>query len=610
MRLRILVTFLLTLSALGVFVTSAGAATRFVAPDGNDGSGKVANDCLSVGNPCQTVQSAIEKAEAGDTVSAAAGTYMEEVQVNKALTVVGQGPATVLEDATAEPVVRVKADLALEDLRIRSGQSGSATGPAVLANKNDTELTLDGVTAEQPPAATDGVGTVRVFGSEDTLIVKGSTVTGVAEATLVIDVGDAAIIGSTVTAAPSIRTGAVAALGGSVSLIGSSVTDSGVEGPALLSEGARVDASGSTLAGPNGVWASKGSTTLIGDTIAANKVGLLLQEGATVGVRDSLIAPFPGGTLPVGILVNPSAVPAALTIVGSTLYAEEVGDALSNPIAVEVGAQEGDVEGRIANSILRAVEFGNLNQAFDIESGAAGATWSITHSDFTTVGFGFDIPEPGAGTNVAAIPVFAGQASGDYRLTEADTPLLDAGDPAEVTPGETDLAGQPREVDGNCDGVAATDIGAFELNPSASCPSPPSGEGVEGVGGVGGAGQSPQSPAGDSGSHRPTRPSITGIKVKRLSKGPMLGFTLNESAKVKVTIVRVTSRKVGNRNKTIYEPVATITDEVGKGVQSIPLATRIDSAKLKPGTYRLTVVASAKGLISTMRRLSMTISRG
>jgi predicted outer membrane repeat protein len=54
---------------------------------------------------------------------------------------------------------------------------------------------------------------------------------------------------------------------------------------------------------------------------------------------------------------------------------------------------------------------------------------------------------------------------GDYHLL-ADSPCIDAGDPNYVTePNETDLDGRPRVLDGNEDGIAAIDMGAYEYTP-------------------------------------------------------------------------------------------------------------------------------------------------
>jgi hypothetical protein len=68
---------LLVLCALAALVAvpapfaAADPATRYVAPGGSDTD----NDCLDSGDPCATIQHAVDEADAGDTVSVAAGSY-------------------------------------------------------------------------------------------------------------------------------------------------------------------------------------------------------------------------------------------------------------------------------------------------------------------------------------------------------------------------------------------------------------------------------------------------------------------------------------------------------------------------------------------------------
>lgn len=65
--------------------------------------------------------------------------------------------------------------------------------------------------------------------------------------------------------------------------------------------------------------------------------------------------------------------------------------------------------------------------------------------------------------NIDSDPLFGGSANGDYRLSGGSL-CIDAGDnsvvPAEVT---TDINGLERIVDGDCDGTATVDMGAYEL---------------------------------------------------------------------------------------------------------------------------------------------------
>ena len=199
------------------------------------------------------------------------------------------------------------------------------------------------------------------------------------------------------------------------------------------------------------------------------------------------------------------------------------------------------------------------------------------------------MPLEGSGTNVDVAPIFAGRATGDYHLTEADPALIDAGDPSLVTAGETDLAGNPRVIEGNCEGIAAPDLGAYELIRTAPCP--PTGGGGAGGGayGVGGGGGSAASPGtgkpgsggGKGGGGSKKKPKLTAISVKGSKAGPVLHFTLDEPAKVKITVERIVTRVVRGHRKKVAKAVGTLTDVAKKaGAQSIPLAAKIGAAKL------------------------------
>ena len=76
------------LLSLSVFLPAAGAAgatTRYVSPSGVD------NPTCSKNDPCKHVQQAVDVASAGDTISLAKGTYVEQVSIAKDLTLTGAG---------------------------------------------------------------------------------------------------------------------------------------------------------------------------------------------------------------------------------------------------------------------------------------------------------------------------------------------------------------------------------------------------------------------------------------------------------------------------------------------------------------------------------------
>ena len=82
---------LLLIFAVGVPFAQAGGTIRYVATTGSDAD----NDCANSGNPCATVQYAVDVANEGDEVRVAAGTYTG-VQARQAITQVVYISKTVI----------------------------------------------------------------------------------------------------------------------------------------------------------------------------------------------------------------------------------------------------------------------------------------------------------------------------------------------------------------------------------------------------------------------------------------------------------------------------------------------------------------------------------
>lgn len=90
--------------------------------------------------------------------------------------------------------------------------------------------------------------------------------------------------------------------------------------------------------------------------------------------------------------------------------------------------------------------------------------FNITYSDVDQEVSGQGSVYPGVG-NIRSNPLFAGSANGDYHLTST-SPCLDSGtDDTETYPDlpTNDLDGNSRPWDGDKDGIAERDMGAYEL---------------------------------------------------------------------------------------------------------------------------------------------------
>jgi hypothetical protein len=89
-----------------------------------------------------------------------------------------------------------------------------------------------------------------------------------------------------------------------------------------------------------------------------------------------------------------------------------------------------------------------------------GSNPNVTYSDWQG-GTG----QPWFGTGcIDSDPLFVNSARGDFRLVSYSSPCVDAGNNAEVPPDVNDLAGEDRIVDGDANGTATVDMGAYEFN--------------------------------------------------------------------------------------------------------------------------------------------------
>lgn len=120
------------------------AVTRFVAPYGSDTN----NICVLSSVACKTISHALAKAAPGDVISVATGSYKEHLTVDKDITIRGAGTDNTLiygnKEPSLQPLIHVlnHVTVKLSKLNIQTGLLTAGNGAAI---RNDGTLTIEGV---------------------------------------------------------------------------------------------------------------------------------------------------------------------------------------------------------------------------------------------------------------------------------------------------------------------------------------------------------------------------------------------------------------------------------------------------------------------------------
>jgi hypothetical protein len=307
--------------------------------------------------------------------------------------------------------------------------------------------------------------------------------------------------------------------------------------------------------------------------------------------------------------VNVLGGPGALGAVADTVYAPASSAAVT-----------------LTNSLLRG-----FATALKANAGGSGtAHIAASYSDYDASN---NVDGPGnasiSQTNVSNVgdAGFADLSDGDYRLLPG-SPLVDAGDPA--TGQGLDLRANPLVTDGDLDGTARRDIGAYELPaplPAGGGAQPPTDGGQPPGGGDQGPVADRHAPllSGFLSTHKVfavarARTAISASVVR----GTRFRYTVSEPARVTITIRRtLAGRRTGGRcvrptarlrdapRCARYRTIATLSRTANSGPNSHGFTGRIGSRALRPGRYRAVLRATdAAGNRSAPRAARFRVTRG
>jgi hypothetical protein len=395
-----------------------------------------------------TIQSAINAANNGDTVLVSPGTYVENISFNgKAITVTSSnGPATTIIDGNHNGTVVTfnhseTAASVLSGFTIRNGYQNGGFGAGITITAASPTISSNVITSNH---AATGIG---IFVNGGAPLIQHNTISNNDQAgagsggsggggILVFGVspGIVQIIGNTISN-NSLQSGGQ---GGGVSFNGGSALLQGnlISGNLVYNDGGGISA-----------YNTYSPLTIVENVIIHNTA----QSGEGGGINLSL----------------PST-SAAVFVTNNTIVAN-FGSANTSGVYTTGFAQPAT----FTNNIIVATP------------GQTAVSCNTTYSS-TSPGFSYNDVFSPTGTawtsacdstsnpgNISADPLFLNPSVNDFHLALA-SPAVDAGNNTASSLPPADLDGNPRVADGNNDGAAVIDLGAFELTPTSAATLTPS----------------------------------------------------------------------------------------------------------------------------------------
>ncbi len=384
--------------------TTAPTTTWYVASTGND-----ANDCRSSATACRTINGAIGKASDGDTIQVSNGTYIEHLTLTKTLTISGTGSAFVfLDGAQAGRVLTVTSGVSvtLQGITVRNGKVTGQDGGGIY---NEGTLILQNVAVLSNTTTWEGGG----IANTGVLTVTQSTIANNSSSDFAGGIYN--YRGNVLLRDVTVRDDTASRTGGGLFLNGGTVT---LE---------RVTISGNSAGSSSGAVHIQGSATVtltnvtISGNAANNVSAMYVIAGSTVTVLNSTIADNnSAGTGALYAIINYGALTFKNTIVAN---------------------KSGNTAGNCSNG---------------------GVLTSLGHnlSDDSTCSFTQTGDQQNTDPRLGPLADNGGHTW--TRALLAGSPAIDAGTNNGCP--VIDQRGYARPFDGDGDGTAACDIGAYEFS--------------------------------------------------------------------------------------------------------------------------------------------------
>jgi CSLREA domain-containing protein len=339
--------------------------------------------------------------------------------------------------------------MTLIDSTVSGNTVNSGSGGGIFLNSNST-LTVDGSAVSGNTTPDTGGG---VHNEGELTIINGSTITGNTSAL--------------VTGGIHLETGS------SMTMANSEVSNNDPEG-IILDGGSSASVTGSLISGNAGSGFNVTGTLVLSDSLVSNNS--VAGNGGGIDVSGGVVtitgSTFSGNSANDGgaIFSNGTVELTNSTISGNTATGLGGGGILNNVVA-DLTATNVTVAGNSPDGIH---SFGSATVTTTIVADGCAGTSAITSG-------GHNLDNDGSCALGAA-----GDTTGDPRLSaladnggptqthalQADSPAIDTAD--DVNCPLVDQRGVARPVDGDLDGTATCDVGAYELEVAAATPTPKS----------------------------------------------------------------------------------------------------------------------------------------